>query len=81
MTELLPDLDVVVYDDAGGGIFTALEHGTLAQNPQFTPRHRAVLHGSGGTEYGLERMAAGFGKESGIRVRIHRPNDIFDTQA
>ena len=35
MTELLPDLDVVVYDDAGGGIFTALEHGALAQNPQF----------------------------------------------
>ena len=29
----------------------------------------------------LERMAAGFGEESGIRVRIHRPNDIFDTQA
>jgi len=29
----------------------------------------------------LERMAAVFGEESGIRVRIHRPNDIFGAQA
>ena len=81
MTELLPDLDVVVYDDAGGSIFTALEHGTLAQNPQFTRAIERFFTVQAAPNTDLERMAAGFGEESGIRVRIHRPNDIFDTQA
>ena len=81
MTELLPDLDVVVYDDAGGGIFTALEHGTLAQNPQFTRAIERFFTVQAAPNTDLERMAAGFGKESGIRVRIHRPNDIFGAQA
>ena len=81
MTELLPDLDVVVYDDAGGGIFTALEHGALAQNPQFAHAVERFFTVQAAPNTDLERMAAGFGEESGIRVRIHRPNDIFDTQA
>ena len=81
MTELLPDLDVVVYDDAGGGIFTALEHGALAQNPQFTRAIERFFTVQAAPNTDLERMAAGFGEESGIRVRIHRPNDIFDAQA
>ena len=81
MTELLPDLDVVVYDDAGGGIFTALEHGALAQNPQFTRAVERFFTVQAAPNTDLERMAAGFGEESGIRVRIHRPNDIFDAQA
>ena len=81
MTELLPDLDVVVYDDAGGGIFTALEHGTLAQNPQFTRAIERFFKVQAAPNTDLERMAAGFGEESGIRVRIHRPNDIFGAQA
>ena len=81
MTELLPNLDVVVYDDAGGSIFTALEHGTLAQNPQFARAIERFFTVQAAPNTDLERMAAGFGKESGIRVRIHRPNDIFDTQA
>ena len=81
MTELLPDLDVVVYDDAGGSIFTALEHGTLAQNPQFARAIERFFTVQAAPNTDLERMAAGFGEESGIRVRIHRPNDIFDTQA
>ena len=81
MTELLPDLDVVVYDDAGGGIFTALEHGALAQNPQFARAVERFFTVQAAPNTDLERMAAGFGEESGIRVRIHRPNDIFDTQA
>lgn len=81
MTELLPDLDVVVYDDSGGGIFTALEHGTLAQNPQFTHAIERFFTVQAAPNTDLERMAAGFGEESGIRVRIHRPNDIFDAQA
>ena len=81
MTELLPDLDVVVYDDAGGGIFTALEHGTLAQNPQFTRAIERFFTVQAAPNTDLERMAAGFGEESGIRVRIHRPNDIFGAQA
>ena len=81
MTELLPDLDVVVYDDAGGGIFTALEHGALAQNPQFARAVERFFTVQAAPNTDLERMAAGFSEESGIRVRIHRPNDIFDTQA
>ncbi len=35
-TEQRPRLQVIVLNDGGGGIFTLLEHGTLAQSPGYT---------------------------------------------
>lgn len=34
-TEQLPNLQVIVLNDAGGGIFSVLEHGILAQAPNY----------------------------------------------
>ncbi|WP_425860708.1 2-succinyl-5-enolpyruvyl-6-hydroxy-3-cyclohexene-1-carboxylic-acid synthase [Arthrobacter sp. TWP1-1] len=34
-TEQMPNLQVIVLNDGGGGIFSVLEHGTLAQAPNY----------------------------------------------
>ena len=72
-TELLPDLRVEVFDDAGGGIFTTLEHGDLAREAQFASAVERFFTVAAAPNTDLTRMAAGFGTESGIEVRIHTP--------
>ncbi len=72
-TELLPELRVEVFDDAGGGIFTTLEHGDMARQPQFSAAVDRFFTVAAAPNTNLARMAAGFGTESGIEVRIHTP--------
>ena len=72
-TELLPELRVEVFDDAGGGIFTTLEHGDMARQKQFTAAVDRFFTVTAAPNTNLARMAAGFGTESGIEVRIHTP--------
>ena len=72
-TELLPELRVEVFDDAGGGIFTTLEHGDMARQEQFTAAVDRFFTVAAAPNTDLARMAAGFGAESGIEVRIHTP--------
>ena len=72
-TELLPDLRIEVFDDAGGGIFTTLEHGELARDEQFAAAVSRFFTVAAAPNTNLARMAAGFGAESGIEVRIHTP--------
>ena len=72
-TELLPELRVDVFDDAGGGIFTTLEHGDMARQEQFTAAVDRFFTVVAAPNTDLARMAAGFGTESGIEVRIHTP--------
>ena len=72
-TELLPELRVEVFDDAGGGIFTTLEHGDIARQKQFTAAVDRFFTVAAAPNTNLARMAAGFGTESGIEVCIHTP--------
>lgn len=72
-TELLPELRVEVFDDAGGGIFTTLEHGDIARQKQFTAAVDRFFTVAAAPNTDLARMAAGFGTESGIEVCIHTP--------
>ena len=72
-TELLPELRVEVFDDAGGGIFTTLEHGDMARQAQFSAAVDRFFTVAAAPNTDLARMAAGFGTESGIEVRIHTP--------
>ena len=72
-TELLPELRIEVFDDAGGGIFTTLEHGDMARQAQFTAAVDRFFTVAAAPNTDLARMAAGFGTESGIEVRIHTP--------
>ena len=72
-TELLPELRVEVFDDAGGGIFTTLEHGDMARQEQFTAAVDRFFTVAAAPNTDLARMAAGFGTESGVEVRIHTP--------
>ena len=72
-TELLPELRVEVFDDAGGGIFTTLEHGDIARQKQFTAAVDRFFTVPAAPNTDLARMAAGFGTESGVEVRIHTP--------
>jgi len=73
VTELLPNLEVHVFDDSGGSIFSTLEHGELARQEQFarTVDRFFTVRATENTD--LEAMAAGFGTASGVRVSIHRP--------
>mgnify|MGYP000997629074 FL=1 len=73
VTELLPNLEVHVFDDSGGSIFSTLEHGELARQEQFarTVDRFFTVRAAENTE--LEAMAAGFGTASGVRVSVHRP--------
>ncbi|WP_185174208.1 2-succinyl-5-enolpyruvyl-6-hydroxy-3-cyclohexene-1-carboxylic-acid synthase [Rothia nasimurium] len=68
--ERKPNLDVLVYDDRGGGIFSTLEHGQLAQHEKFAPAVRRFFTTPHTAQ--LEELAAAWG-ENGIRVRVVRP--------
>lgn len=48
-----PDLSIVVLNDAGGGIFSLLEHGRLGQ----TERYRAVVERMFGTPHSVDLAA------------------------
>ncbi|MDJ0355083.1 2-succinyl-5-enolpyruvyl-6-hydroxy-3-cyclohexene-1-carboxylic-acid synthase [Paenarthrobacter sp. PH39-S1] len=54
-----PDLQLVVLNDSGGGIFTTLEHGILAGRP----RYAAVVERLFGTPHSVDlaALAAGYG--------------------
>ena len=73
VTELLPNLEVHVFDDSGGSIFSTLEHGELAQQEQFARTVDRFFTVRAAENTDLEAMAAGFGTASGVRVSIHRP--------
>ena len=73
VTELLPNLEVHVFDDSGGSIFSTLEHGELARQEQFTRTVDRFFTVRAAENTDLEAMAAGFGTASGVRVSIHRP--------
>ena len=80
-TELLPDVRVHVFDDAGGGIFTTLEHGDMAKNPQFTSAVDRFFTLAAAENRDLKAMVAGFGAtpgnpQAGIEVHIHTPFDV-----
>lgn len=69
-TERTPELDIIVYNDCGGGIFSTLEHGTLAKTEQFA----ASVHRFFTTPHSvdLEKLATAWGN-NGITVRIVTP--------
>ncbi|MDY6051079.1 MAG: 2-succinyl-5-enolpyruvyl-6-hydroxy-3-cyclohexene-1-carboxylic-acid synthase [Rothia sp. (in: high G+C Gram-positive bacteria)] len=69
-TERKPDLEVLVYDDRGGGIFSTLEHGQLAQQQKFAPAIRRFFTTPHTAQ--LEELAAAWG-ENGIKVKVIRP--------
>ena len=73
VTELLPNLEVHVFDDSGGSIFSTLEHGELARQEQFSRTVDRFFTVRATENTDLEAMAAGFGTASGVRVSIHRP--------
>ena len=73
VTELLPNLEVHVFDDSGGSIFSTLEHGELARQEQFPGTVDRFFTVRAAENTDLEAMAAGFGTASGVRVSIHRP--------
>ena len=73
VTELLPNLEVHVFDDSGGSIFSTLEHGELARQEQFARTVDRFFTVRAAENTNLEAMAAGFGTASGVRVSIHRP--------
>lgn len=73
VTELLPNLEVHVFDDSGGSIFSTLEHGELARQEQFSRTVDRFFTVRAAENTNLEAMAAGFGTASGVRVSIHRP--------
>lgn len=69
-TERKPDLEVLVYDDRGGGIFSTLEHGQLGQTEQFSAavtRFFTTPHTAD-----LPALAQAWG-ENGIRVTVVTP--------
>lgn len=68
--ERKPTLDVLVYDDRGGGIFSTLEHGQLAQQEKFAPTVRRFFTTPHTAR--LEELAAAWG-ENGISVTVVRP--------
>lgn len=68
--ERKPTLDVLIYDDRGGGIFSTLEHGQLAQQEKFAPTVRRFFTTPHTAQ--LEDLAAAWG-ENGISVRVVRP--------
>ena len=70
-----------VFDDAGGGIFTTLEHGDMAKNPQFTSAVDRFFTLAAAENRDLKAMVAGFGatpgnSQAGIEVHIHTPFDV-----
>ncbi|WP_421083300.1 2-succinyl-5-enolpyruvyl-6-hydroxy-3-cyclohexene-1-carboxylic-acid synthase [Rothia nasimurium] len=68
--ERKPDLEVLVYDDRGGGIFSTLEHGQLGQTEQFSAavtRFFTTPHTAD-----LPALAQAWG-ENGIRVTVVTP--------
>lgn len=73
VTELLPNIEVHVFDDSGGSIFSTLEHGELARQEQFARTVDRFFTVRAAENTDLEAMAAGFGTASGVRVNIHRP--------
>ena len=73
VTELLPNLEVHVFDDSGGSIFSTLEHGELARQEQFSRTVDRFFTVRAAENTDLEAMAAGFSTASGVRVSIHRP--------
>lgn len=67
--EAKPRVEVLVYDDRGGGIFSSLEHGTLAKDPQFTAsveRFFTTPHGAD-----LEALARAWG-DNGYTLTVRR---------
>ena len=73
VTELLPNLEVHVFDDSGGSIFSTLEHGELARQEQFARTVDRFFTVRAAENTDLEAMAAGFGTASGVRMSIHSP--------
>lgn len=59
--EQVPDLQIVVLNDSGGGIFTLLEHGTLGDEPAY----QAAVERYFGTAHDAElaSLAAAYGLE------------------
>ena len=65
VTELLPNLEVHVFDDSGGSIFSTLEHGELARQEQFARTVDRFFTVRAAENTDLEAMAAGFGTPPG----------------
>ena len=59
VTELLPNLEVHVFDDSGGSIFSTLEHGELARQEQFTRTVDRFFTVRAAENTNLEAMAPG----------------------
>ncbi|MDO4898227.1 MAG: 2-succinyl-5-enolpyruvyl-6-hydroxy-3-cyclohexene-1-carboxylic-acid synthase [Rothia sp. (in: high G+C Gram-positive bacteria)] len=68
--ERKPDVEVLVFDDRGGGIFATLEHGQLGKTEQFghtVQRFFTTPHTAN-----LEALAAAWG-DNGISLEVVRP--------
>ncbi|MFW0169726.1 2-succinyl-5-enolpyruvyl-6-hydroxy-3-cyclohexene-1-carboxylic-acid synthase [Rothia sp. P4278] len=68
--ERKPDVEVLVYDDRGGGIFSTLEHGTLAADSRYTAtvqRFFTTPHTAN-----LQALAGAWG-DNGFSLRVVTP--------
>lgn len=68
--ERTPDVEILVLDDRGGGIFATLEHGDLARTEQFgatVQRFFTTPHSAS-----LEGLASAWG-QNGISLEVVRP--------
>lgn len=59
--EAVPDVDFVVYNDGGGGIFTLLEHGEVGQSPRYA--HGVERFFGTAQSVDLAAIAAAYGLE------------------
>lgn len=69
--ERKPDVEVLVYDDRGGGIFSTLEHGSLAADPRYTgtvQRFFTTPHTAD-----MEALAHAWGS-NGFQVQVFTPS-------
>ncbi|MFW0154687.1 2-succinyl-5-enolpyruvyl-6-hydroxy-3-cyclohexene-1-carboxylic-acid synthase [Rothia sp. P6271] len=73
--ELTPQLHIDVLDDCGGGIFSTLEHGELAQDPAYT--HTVERFFRTPHRVRLEDLAHAYQLPEGMSVTIHHVEDSW----
>lgn len=68
--ERKPDIEVLVYDDRGGGIFSTLEHGALAADSRYTATVQRFFTTPHSAD--LPALAGAWG-DNGVSIRVVTP--------